>query len=170
MRTNKSARKALEAIYGKGCMFKKARIAEKIEAMGGIKTYKKFLEERRFRPKDIKKLERILTFHHLVHKFDGGRATVQNGAEVNSLAHTYMHSLPREQEEIINDMLRKYKHSIECNVEFVDNLTLPFTIVATTFTPGRSKRRNEEYNRAKEKRKLQAEIDRFIEGSDEYDR
>lgn len=81
-----------------------------------------------------------------------------------------MHSLPREQEEIINDMLRKYKHSIECNVEFVDNLTLPFTVVATTFTPGRSKRRNEEYNRAKEKRKLQEEIDRFMEGSDEYDR
>ena len=46
MSTNKSAREALEAIYGKGCMFKKAKIAEKIEAMGGIKTYRRFLEEK----------------------------------------------------------------------------------------------------------------------------
>lgn len=62
MSSNKSAREALETIYGKGCMSKRAKIAERIEAMGGIKTYRRFLEERRFRPKDIKNLKEYLLF------------------------------------------------------------------------------------------------------------
>lgn len=34
MSSNKGAKKALIEIYGDGCMFAKARIAEKIEQMG----------------------------------------------------------------------------------------------------------------------------------------
>lgn len=162
MSSNKSARQALEAIYGKGCMFKRARIAKKIEAIGGIKTYRRFLEEKRYKLKEIKRLEKILTYHHLQHKFNGGKATVENGAEINALAHTYIHSLPREQEEVINNMLREYKSSIECSVELADDLDLPFTIVATTFIPGKPERKKEKYNRAKEKRKSQKEIDREL--------
>lgn len=37
---NKSIRKKLEAKYGKSCMFRNAKIAERIEAMGGIKHTK----------------------------------------------------------------------------------------------------------------------------------
>lgn len=162
MSSNKSAREALEAIYGRGCMFKRAKIAERIEAMGGIKTYKKFLEEKRYKPKDIKKLESILTYHHLTHKFHGGKATVKNGAEVNALAHTYMHSLPEEQEEVINDMLRDFKNSIECSVEFTDDLEFPYTVATTVFIPNELDKKKEKYNRAKEKRKWQEEIDRDL--------
>ena len=106
MSSNKSAKNALIEIYGKHCMFERARIAERIEAMGGIRTYKSYVAEKRFKGKKIAKQ---LTYHHLVHKSDSGKATVENGALVDATAHAYLHSLPRRQEEIINNMLRAYK-------------------------------------------------------------
>ena len=35
-------RKRLEQTYGKGCFFARAKCAERIEKMGGIKTYKQY--------------------------------------------------------------------------------------------------------------------------------
>lgn len=156
--SNKNVRILLEQIYGKGCMFKRARIAERIEKMGGIKTYKKFLEEKCYTLKQIKKAEKALTYHHLKHKFEGGQATVENGAEINSLAHCYMHSLDRQSEEVINDMLRDYKRGIECSIELVDTLDLSFEIRATTIVPAELEKKREKYNRAKEKQKWQREF------------
>jgi hypothetical protein len=54
--------------------------------------------------------------HHLQHKSEKGATTVENGANVAEVAHQYMHSLPREQEEIINDMLREWKHDFKLGV------------------------------------------------------
>lgn len=159
MSSNKKARELLEKIYGKGCMFKRARIAERIEAMGGIKTYKKFLEEKHYTLKEIRRYENIMTYHHLKHREDGGKATPENGAEINLLAHSYSHSLPRHQEEIINNMLRSYKQSVECKVVLVDDLELPFTVVATEIIPAELEKKKLKYNRAKEKRKWKKEID-----------
>lgn len=116
MSSNKQARQELERLYGKGDMFKKARIAEKIEARGGIKTYKKFKEGTKFKEKKKNQLEKRMTFHHLRHKANGGRTAPENGAIVNELAHEYLHSLPREQEEVINNMLREYKKAIDIAV------------------------------------------------------
>ena len=116
---NRKIREALERIYGEGCMFQKARIEKRIEELGGIKTYKQFKEEHKYTLKKIKAFEGMMTFHHLKHKSENGETSIENGAVVNSLAHTYLHSLPRADEEIINDMLRDYK---KCKVEFVGEL------------------------------------------------
>lgn len=147
MSKNKKIRKKLEKIYGKGCLFKRARIEEKIEKLGGIKTYKKFLEEKRFTLKEIRRYEKKMTFHHLKHVSEGGKTTIKNGAEINALAHCYMHNLPREDEEVINNMLREYKQSIKCKVEFVDNLDLGIKIKHTIFKPKELFREKEEIER-----------------------
>ena len=123
--SNKNIRMMIEQIYGKGCMFKRAKIA---------------------------------AYHHLQHKFEGGQATVQNGAEINSLAHCYIHSLDRKSEEVINNMLREYKRGIECSIEFLDEVDLSFDIAATTIIPAELEKKKEKYNRAKEKQKWQREI------------
>lgn len=50
---------------------------------------------------------------------------------MNALAHQYMHSLPRNQEEVINDFLREYKRRLdnrELEVEFTDDLEAPVEI------------------------------------------
>lgn len=106
---NKSIREKLEAKYGKGCMFRNAGIAERIEQMGGIKTYKQYKEEHKYKLKKIIQLENQRTLHHLVHRSEGGATSENNGAVVSALAHSYLHSLPRDQEEIINNMLRDFK-------------------------------------------------------------
>ena len=62
---NRSAKKELERLYGKGCFFNRARCAERIEAMGGIKTFKIFVQEKRFKGKPI---SHQITSHHLNHK------------------------------------------------------------------------------------------------------
>ena len=116
MSSNKGARKELERLYGKGCMFNKARIAEQIETRGGIRTYREFKEHVKFKKSRIIQMERTMTFHHLRHKSQNGRSEAENGAIVNSLAHQYLHSLPRDQEEIINNMLRDYKKGIKVNI------------------------------------------------------
>lgn len=116
MSSNKGARKELERIYGKQCMFEKARIAEQIEARGGIRTYREFKEHVKFKKSKRVQMEKTLTFHHLRHKSQQGKSEAENGALVNGLAHIYMHSLPREQEEVINNMLRDYKKGIKVNI------------------------------------------------------
>lgn len=148
MKKNKSVREELERLYGKGCMFKKAKVEEKIESIKTIKTYKKFIEEKKYTGKIIKIYERQMNLHHLKHKFEGGETSVKNGVVINTLAHRYIHSLPREQEEFINDILREYKRQVdECNVVFVDDLDVPFTVTPVEFyVDERGK-----YSRAKKK-------------------
>lgn len=129
MRGNKKIRKRLEKKYGKGCMFKKSHIEEKIEAKRTIKTYKQFIEEKHFTGKMIYIYENQMNLHHLKHRSEGGETTMENGAVVSALAHMYMHSLPREQEEEINEELRQYKKGIdECKVVLVDEIETPYKI------------------------------------------
>ena len=103
---NQKIKRKLKSIYGDGCFFDRAHIAERIEAMGGIKTFKVFVEEKRFKGKAI---SYQLTVHHLRHRNEGGETTVENCANVAEIAHQYAHSLDREDEEIVNNMLREFK-------------------------------------------------------------
>ena len=129
MRSNKKIRKRLERKYGKGCMFEKAHIEEKIEAKRTIKTYKQFIEEKHFTGKMIYIYENQMNLHHLKHRSEGGETSMENGAVVSALAHMYMHSLPREQEEEINEELRQYKKNYdECKVVLVDEIETPYKI------------------------------------------
>lgn len=114
MSDNTKGRHQLEQIYGKGCMFKKAHIEEQIKALQTrriIKSYKVFLKETKYTGKKIRQLEGNMTYHHLRHRSEGGKTDVENGAIVNEMAHRYMHSLSREDEEVINNMLRHFKLS-----------------------------------------------------------
>ena len=109
MGENKPVRDKLEKFFGKGCMFIKANIEKRIEKIKGIKSYKKYKKEIKYTRSKIKRYEAEMNYHHLIHKSEGGEISVENGAVVNRLAHQYIHSLPRKQEEIINNMLREYK-------------------------------------------------------------
>lgn len=177
-KSNKRAKQALIEIYGNGCMFEKARIAEKIEQMGGIRTYRSYVAEKRFKGKSIKKQ---LTYHHLRHKSDGGPANVENGAVVEATAHAYLHSLPRHQEEIINNMLRLYKLNFaEINTEGVVNHdTLEFDMSDYVTIPLyddneqynikkaiQERKQGEKLSRAQVKRETQRKIKEYYEGED----
>jgi hypothetical protein len=106
---NKRVKDELMRIYGKGCFFERAKVAERIAAMGGIKTYKSFLNGKRY---NGQKLSKQLTLHHLQHRSEGGKTTIENGAVISEDAHQYIQSLPRDEEELINNMLREWKINI----------------------------------------------------------
>ena len=99
MSTNKEAKMRLIDIYGEKSMFKESGAEQYIEGLQRIKTYAKFKQQKRYRGKKLHKDQ--LQYHHLKHKSEGGKATVENGALVYGDEHVYMHSLPRQQEEII---------------------------------------------------------------------
>ena len=175
-KSNKRAKAALIEIYGDGCMFEKARIAEKIEQMGGIRTYRSYVAEKRFKGKSIKKQ---LTYHHLQHKSDRGPATVENGAVVEATAHAYLHSLPRHQEEIINNMLRAYKlNFIELSSEGVLNhgsvdidmseyITIPVYDDNDRYNRKKAineRKKGERLSRAQVKRETRRKIEEYYEG------
>lgn len=109
MASNKKKRDELQLIYGEGSMFEKSRCEEYIATLLTIKGYKRFIKEKRFTTKEIRKLTHRMNYHHLEHKADGGATNVENGAVVNELEHRYIHSLPRNHEEIINDHIRQWK-------------------------------------------------------------
>ena len=114
MSSNKSVRESLEKIYGKKDMFREAHIEEQIDELNKerkrkIRTYREFKEHCKFKRSKEKKLEQQLSLHHLRHKSEQGDTSEHNGAVIASLPHSYIHSLPRDEEEIINNMLRDYK-------------------------------------------------------------
>lgn len=175
---NKTARLELEHIYGKGCMFKRASIDDKLKHSGlKIKGYKVFISEKHYTSKKIRQLEKIMTYHHLEHKADGGKATVANGAVINELAHRYIHSLPREHEEVINDMLRDFKYSLDIRVGIMSiddkgiNMQQPVVISLDDFqfddclvipledNTIEDIAKRQKYNRAKVKREFQRRVD-----------
>lgn len=165
---NKVIRERLERIYGKGCMFQKAYIADRIEAMGGIKTYREYIQEHKYTFKKIKKLESTMTLHHLHHRSHGGATSERNGAVVNSLAHGYLHSLERAEEEIVNGMLRDYKAGIdsgrykrvdvELNDDFDSGIEINFAELSVGDF-GLEVKPKGKYNRAK----VKEEIRRIVE-------
>lgn len=165
---NKVIRERLERIYGKGCMFQKAYIADRIEAMGGIKTYKEYIQEHKYTFKKIKKLESTMTLHHIKHRAEGGATSERNGAVVSALGQGYLHSLPKEHEEIVNGMLRDYKAGIDSgiyervDVELVEDLDTGLEINFAELSvedDGIVIERPKKYNRAKEKREMRRIIE-----------
>lgn len=154
---NRQIKLQLENIYGKGCMFQKAYIAERIAQIGGIKTYKEYIQEHKYTLKKIKKLEETMTLHHLKHRSEGGATSVHNGAIMSALAQGYAHSLPRDQEEIVNNMLREYKR---CSVELNDDFKSGIEITPMIFDiPVEKERPKQKFNRAAEKQKTRKLIE-----------
>ena len=109
MSDNKAKREELERIYGAGSMFQKARTEEYIATLPRIKGIKQYIREKHYSGKVLKQLRKQMQYHHMKHKSEGGKATLENGAVVDAVEHPYMHSLPREYEEIINNHIRKWK-------------------------------------------------------------
>lgn len=179
MSTNKSAKQELERVYGKGCMFKKAHIEEQIEALRTIKTYRRFLYETRYTGRKIHLLESNLTYHHLKHRSEGGKSTLENGAVIGELPHRYIHSLSRQEEEIINNMFREYKFKLqggilvptETGIDMRDPIQIELELngedgyieIPAFDTTERDLQKRKKFNRAKEKRNIQELIDEEME-------
>lgn len=164
---NSKARKKLEKIYGKGCFMERA----------GIRQITGFRKD-----------AYTMTYHHMRHVSEGGKATVENGANLALENHEFLHSLPREEEEKINNRIRQWKANFllmnngkvenSGSLEFPDLTNEENCIIIKLEDTTREQyeelqrqkqQRKQKFNRSKIKRETQQMIDElFYEDDEEF--
>ncbi len=160
---NRRMRKELERIFGKGCFMERA----------GIRKIK-----------GVRKDARMMTYHHLKHKSEGGKVTVENGANLYLENHQFLHSLPRGEEERINNQIRRWKANflaLRGLSEITDSASLDFPdltkdedcviIELENNTEEQEKlrkriKKQQKFNRAQTKREMQKLIDEELYGEE----
>lgn len=148
---NKRAKEELIRRYGAECFIEKLKL-------------RKDVEPRKYKGKGQMKKMKQLTYHHIRMKKDGGRATVENGALLSAENHAWFHKQNSQDQAIMNAMFQEYKKQYqECQVVFVDKLNLGFEIKAMEFHIDEREQKKEKYNRAKEKREFQRQVDEELD-------
>lgn len=149
MSSNKTIHRLLAQMYGDKCMFIEAHL-EDIH-------YRRYLKLKKYKCKDIIKLKRVLTVHHLKHKSEGGKTNLENCSLVNELAHRYLHQLPRDIEELYNNAIREWKEArvVQGDIE------LPFEINMAQMSIDRKGNMKLKRLKQEEKRKEKTEMQRI---------
>lgn len=142
--SNKRAKERLISLYGAECFIEKLHLR--------VDT-----EPRRYKSKGQYKRMKQLTYHHIQERSNGGQATVENGALLSTENHEWFNRQSKEAQRQMNELFQQYKASVECKVEFVDNLDTRFSIASAIIVPDMLEK--EHYNRAKEKRAWQKQVE-----------
>ena len=142
--SNKEAKQRLIELYGAECFIEKLRL-------------RKDMEPRRYKSKGQRKRMKQLTYHHIQERSNGGQATVENGALLSTENHEWFNRQSKEAQKQMNELFQRYKNSVECSVEFVDNLETSFSIASAIIVT--TELEKEHYNRAREKRAWKKEIE-----------
>lgn len=141
--SNKEAKQRLIKLYGAECFIEKLRL-------------RKDTEPRRYKSKGQRKRMKQLTYHHIQERSNGGQATVENGALLSTENHEWFNRQSKEAQKQMNELFQRYKNSVECSVEFVDNLETDFSIASVIIVPAELEKK---YNRAKEKRAWRKQVE-----------
>lgn len=167
MSSNRSARQSLEKQFGKICM---------IEQLG-IRNIPK---DQRRKIKGYTKYDDIITYHHIKEKQDGGKATDENGALIRGYNHRWLHSLPEDQKQKVNNSILEFKatvlqlnekgidiegQSIQLDFDMSDCIEIPLIDNTKQDIEKRNK-----FNRAKQKRDTQKMIDEILYEEEEYEK
>ena len=141
--SNKRAKEKLIELYGAECFIEKLHLR--------VDT-----EPRRYKSKGQYKRMKQLTYHHIREKRNNGKATVENGALLSTENHEWFNRQSKEAQKQMNELFQRYKNSVECSVEFVDNLETSFSIASAIIVPVELEKK---YNRAKEKRAWRKQVE-----------
>lgn len=142
--SNKKAKERLIQLYGAECFIEKLHLR--------VDT-----EPRRYRSKGQYKRMKQLTYHHIRERQHGGKATVENGALLSAENHEWFNKQSKEAQRQMNELFQRYKASVECKVEFVEELDTRFSIASAIIVPAELERGH--YNRAKEKRAWKKQLE-----------
>ena len=109
-----------------------------------------------------------LTYHHIVKKEHGGRATVENGALLSAENHSWFHKQSPAKQTELNRIFQEYKLGIleMQNGTVVQNqvLKLDFDMKDYDIIPVQPD--NRIYNRAKVNRETEKAIEGYYEGEE----
>lgn len=142
--SNKRAKERLIQLYGAECFIEKLHL-------------RKDTEPRKYTSKGQRKRMKQLTYHHIKERRNNGKATVENGALLSEENHIWFNKQSKEAQKEMNELFQKYKASVECSVEFVDELDTRFSIASVIIVPAELEKAH--YNRAREKRAWKREVE-----------
>ncbi len=142
--SNKRAKERLIQLYGAECFIEKLHL-------------RKDTEPRKYTSKGQRKRMKQLTYHHIKEKRYGGKATVENGAILSEENHAWFNKQSKEAQRQMNELFQRYKNSVECKVELVDELDTRFSIASAIIVPAELEK--EHYNRAKENRAWKKQVE-----------
>ena len=142
--SNKRAKQKLIELYGSECFIEKLHLR--------VDT-----DPRRYTSRGQQKRMKQLTYHHIREKRNGGKATIENGALLSAENHAWFNKQSQEAQAQMNELFQQYKQSVECKVEFVDELDTRFSIASAIIVPADLEK--EHYNRAKEKRAWKKQVE-----------
>lgn len=141
--SNKQAKEKLIRLYGAECFIEKLHL-------------RKDTEPRQYKSKGQYKRMKQLTYHHILECQSGGKATVENGALLSAENHAWFNKQSKEVQRQMNELFQKYKQSVECKVELIDELDTRFTVASAIIVPAELEKK---YNRAREKRAWKKEVE-----------
>lgn len=139
---NKTAKQKLIQLYGAECFIEKLHLR--------VDT-----EPRKYTSKGQRKRMKQLTYHHIRERQNGGKATIENGALLSAENHEWFNKQSKEAQKQMNELFQQYKQSVECKVEFVDELDTRFSIASAIIVPAELEKK---YNRAREKRAWKKQV------------
>ena len=141
--SNKRAKERLIQLYGAECFIEKLQL-------------RKDTEPRRYTSKGQRKRMKQLTYHHIKEKQYGGKATIANGALLSEENHIWFNEQSKEAQKQMNELFQQYKKSVECKIEFVEDIDTRFSIASAIIVPAELEKK---YNRAKEKRAWKKQVE-----------
>ena len=149
MSSNKRAKEKLIELYGKKCFIDKLHLRKDTE--------------RKYTSKGQMKRMKQLTYHHILERRNGGKATVENGALLSNENHIWFHKQSESSQKKMNLIFQEYKKkSDECKVVYVDEIKLPFEIKFTEISTDKRGK----YNRAKKKKEDRKIVREYLEGEE----
>lgn len=98
MSKNKSVREELERIYGAECFIDKLHLRDD--------------KGRRYKGKGQLKRMKQLTYHHILEKSKGGKATIENGALLSAENHEWFNKQSPEKQAEMDKAFQEYKLAV----------------------------------------------------------
>jgi len=140
--SNKSAKERLIKLYGPECFIEKLKLRDTSNLKyTGRKQYERMKQ---------------LTYHHILEKRNGGRATVENGALLSFENHMWFNKQDRQSQTKMNNMFKAYK---ECKVILDNDIPMDYVVqlaeLEVTNNGIKIKKADLDKQRRREKRQLQ---------------
>ena len=152
MSSNKKAKERLIELYGPECFIEKLHL-------------RKDKKPRKYTSKGQYKRMKELTYHHIKERRNGGKTTVENGALLSNENHQWFNKQSEKAQRQMNELFQQYKRLInigivvngetlvEKSIEIDMSNFIEILVIETT------EEIRKKYNRAKEKRKWQKELE-----------
>lgn len=116
-RSNKRIKEKMIKIYGAKCFIDKLQLRKDKQIYTGKAQYQKMKQ---------------LTYHHIVPKCKGGKATIENGALLSVENHIWFNKQSKKRQKSMNNKFQEYKASFKIGVA---ELTTEGIEQITEYTP-----------------------------------